>query len=168
MTDTVISAQRGDKQAFTELIGQNRQCLYKIARSYFREPMDIDDCVSEAICICWDKLGQLRKPEYFRTWLCRILINVCRSMLAKRSDCVSFDELREDELPAAVDTMDDFSLLVGLTDKHYRLPLVLYYGEGFKISEISEMTGIPEGTVSSYLKRGREQLAKRLREENLI
>lgn len=88
MTDPVISAQRGDKKAFTELIEQNTRCLYKIARSYFREPMDVDDCVAETICLCWKKIGQLRKPEYFRTWLCRILINVCNAMLANKERCI--------------------------------------------------------------------------------
>lgn len=168
MTDLVLSAQQGDKQAFTQLIEQNKATMYKIARTYFREPMDIEDSISETILLCWKKLGQLRQPEYFRTWLCRILINTCISMARSRRGCVSLDDLREDELPAALDSMDDFSLLIELADSRYRLVLLLFYGERLKVSEISEVTNMPEGTVKSSLKRGRDQLAKRLREENLI
>ena len=39
------------------------------------------------------------------------------------------------------------------------LVVMLYYIEGFKTSEISQILDIPEGTVRSRLARGREQLA---------
>ena len=41
----------------------------------------------------------------------------------------------------------------------FRLVVMLYYIEGFKTSEISQILDIPEGTVRSRLTRGREQLA---------
>ena len=41
----------------------------------------------------------------------------------------------------------------------FRLVVMLYYIEGFKTSEISQILDIPEGTVRSRLARGREQLA---------
>lgn len=171
MTELVLLAKRGDKQAFAALIERNKQSLYKIARSYFSEPMDIDDAVAETICLCWKNIGTLRKPEYFKTWLCRILINTCNKMRASVKDTVPLDDMREYEIPAApdgTDNNDGFSRLMELAGDRYRLVLLLYYGEGFKISEISGLTGMPQGTVSSYLKRGREQLARRLKEEDLF
>ena len=95
MTELVLSAMRGDKQAFTELIGQSEQTMYKIARSFFDEPMDIDDSIAETVLLCWQNIGGLRHPEYFRTWLCRILINTCKKMLAQRRDHVPLDALPE-------------------------------------------------------------------------
>ena len=43
--------------------------------------------------------------------------------------------------------------------ENFRLVVMLYYIEGFKTSEISQILDIPEGTVRSRLARGREQLA---------
>ena len=44
----------------------------------------------------------------------------------------------------------------------YRLVLMLYYVEGFKTGEISDILNMPESTVRSRLARGREQLAEEL------
>ena len=43
--------------------------------------------------------------------------------------------------------------------QRYRLVMILYYVEGFKINEISKMIDMPKGTVKSRLARGREYLA---------
>ena len=171
LTKLVTAAQNGDKQAFTELMELCAATMYKIARSFFREPMDIDDSIAETVMLCWKNLGSLKKPEYFKTWLCRILINTCITMRSSNEDHISLDSLTENEHPATQDQLDqsdDFSFLMELTDQRFRLVMILFYGEGFKISEISEMTGMPQGTVSSYLKRGRDTLAEKLRKEKLI
>lgn len=177
MTELVLSAKRGDKEAFAELIERSKQSMYKIARSFFSEPMDVDDSIAETVLLCWKNIGKLKKPEYFRTWLCRILINTCSSMLSRRRQYVPLDELPENMQPASRGTIpgedgvsggDGFSALMEMTDPRYRLVMLLYYGEDFKVSEISEMTGLPPGTVSSHLMRGRQQLAKRLKEEDIL
>ena len=171
MTELVILAKRGDKDAFAELIGRCEQSMYKIARSFFSEPMDIDDSMAQTVMLCWKNINRLKKPEYFKTWLCRILINTCKDMLSKRRGYVPLDELPENMQPAdrtASAEGDGFSRLMELADPRYRLVMLLYYGEGFKISEISGMTGLPQGTVSSHLMRGRQQLAKRLKEEDIL
>ena len=171
MTELVLLAMRGDKDAFAELIGRCEQTMYRIARSYFSEPMDIDDSIAQTVMLCWKNIGGLKRPEYFRTWLCRILINTCKSMLSRKRDCVSLDELPESMQPAdrhAKAEGDGFSQLMELADPRYRTVMLLYYGEGFGIREISELTGLPQGTVSSDLMRGRRQLAKRLKEEDLL
>lgn len=46
-----------------------------------------------------------------------------------------------------------------LPDK-LRLPMVLYYLEGYSIAEIGGMLRLPQGTVKSRLARGREKMKK--------
>ena len=46
----------------------------------------------------------------------------------------------------------------GLADEKYREVLILYYVEGFKISEISALLNINENTVKTRLRRAREQI----------
>ncbi len=168
MIELVIKARNGDKSAFGILIEKHKQSMYKIARTYFSEPMDIDDAMGEAVLSCWKNIHTLREPKHFKTWLIRILINKCNEMASLHKDCVSLDSLSEYELPITQpEHSDDFSIIDAAEPK-YRLVLLMYYGEGFKIREISDLTGLPQGTVSSQLKRGREQLAEKLAKEGLI
>lgn len=50
-------------------------------------------------------------------------------------------------------------------DERYRLPIELFYGQGYKVKEIAELTSLPPNTIKTYLSRGRKQLAKFYREE---
>lgn len=63
--------------------------------------------------------------------------------------------------PPAADHSDLYAALLALDEK-LRLPVVLYYLEGFKTREIAGMLGIPEGTVKTRLRAAREQLRKNL------
>lgn len=168
MTELVRMAQQGSAEAFARLIERNKQSMYKVARAYFSEPMDVDDAIAETALACWTSIGRLRQPENFRTWLIRILINKCNDLISQRRSCVSLDELPESEQPVCESGQTDFESLIAMLDERYRPVLVLYYAEGFRIREISESTGMPEGTVSSYLKRGREQLARVLRKDGTL
>lgn len=52
-------AQRGDADAFVELIEQNKQAMYKVARSYLSCEADIADAMSEAVLSAYEHLGNL-------------------------------------------------------------------------------------------------------------
>ena len=55
-------------------------------------------------------------------------------------------------------------VLQGLDEK-YRLVMLLYYVDGFKIREVSEILDIPAATVNTRLVRGRKQLADEMKME---
>ena len=52
----------------------------------------------------------------------------------------------------------EFKEMLKLIDKKYRLILIFYYLEGFKISEIAEFLGMNENTVKTRLARAKEQI----------
>ncbi|MBE6753262.1 MAG: sigma-70 family RNA polymerase sigma factor [Ruminococcaceae bacterium] len=161
MTELIRRAQKGDAEAFVELIDTQRQTLYKVARGYLREQMDIDDAVADTVLACWENIAALRSAAYFRTWLIRILINKCTDILRSREHTVPLDSIG-DTVESAGDNGIGFATLVECLDEQYRAVFILYYSEGFKIREISRILDIPAGTVGSRLERGREQLRKRL------
>lgn len=82
MKSLVKRAQRGDDQAFVELIEENKQAMYKIAVGILKNDFDAADAIQESILTCYEKLRELKKAQYFKTWLLRILINESR-----RKDC---------------------------------------------------------------------------------
>ena len=80
-------------------------------------------------------------------------------ILRKRKQMVWMDEIPETpDVDAGFENSEWKEALNSLSE-NFRLVVMLYYIEGFKTSEISQILDIPEGTVRSRLARGREQLA---------
>lgn len=71
------SAQQGDHEAFQRLLMGERERLYSIAYAYLHNESDALEAIQETTCGAYVKLGKLREPRYFRTWLIRILIRYC-------------------------------------------------------------------------------------------
>lgn len=162
MYDVVNKARSGDRDAFVRLMEMEKQALFKIARSYFREPMDVEDAVSQTVLDCWEHIGTLKKPQYFETWLIRILINNCNDLARSRRGCVELTEVPDTAAPMP----EDFGELMDALSEKNRTVLTLYYAGGYRVREISRLTSLPVGTVTSRLKRGRGELAKILEVEH--
>ena len=68
MKSLVKRAQRGDDQAFVELIEENKQAMYKVAVGILKNDFDAADAIQESILTCYEKLKELKKAQYFKTW----------------------------------------------------------------------------------------------------
>ncbi|POP34755.1 RNA polymerase subunit sigma-70 [Lactonifactor longoviformis] len=157
MKDLVEKARNGDKKAFDHLIRSQMENMYKTAISYLKNDEDAADAIQEAILTCYEKLDTLKTDGYFRTWLTRILINKCKDMLRKRKVYYLEDELSE--IPVEEDfSMVEWRELLYMLPEEYRIAVLLYYVEGFKIREISEILDVKESTVQSRLARARGKL----------
>ena len=146
-----------DKEAFASVVLSSTDSLYRISKSILKSDADCEDAVQEAIATGFDKLGTLRQEAYARTWLTRILIHECYSLLKKREKSAAMLTEPEEE---AYDSMDYSELYEALSTlkKEYRLTIVLYYLEGYSINEIGKIMRVPVGTVKSRLSRGRRDL----------
>lgn len=76
------------------------------------------------------------------------------------SNDFTFKENLSDE----ADYSELYHAMMQLDDK-YRIPVELYYIEGYKIHEITDILNRSEGTIKSQLARGRQQLRKYLESE---
>lgn len=155
----VKKAQRGDADAFVELIEQNKQAMYKVARSYLSCEADIADAMSEAVLSAYEHLGELKSAAYFKTWLTRILINCCKDILRQQGRCTVVEQVPEEGAVEEMKSDSGFTDLVQELPKDFRMIFVLYYGEGFCTREIAELLDISENTVKSRLRRGRMKLS---------
>ena len=157
MNQTEDKKQRNKARTFIQLVESNKQSMYKIARSCLSNDEDIADAIQDAIESCWRNLDQLEKPAYFRTWMTRILIHKCIDIIRKNrrehpvSDFPEYGAEHKD-----LDNYE-FSELMKSLDEKYRTILLLYYGEGFKISEIAQLLDMEENTVKTRLARGRQK-----------
>ena len=166
LNDLVKRAKNDDKQAFVELMELYKQRMYKIAITYLRNDEDAADAIQDTILTCYEKIGCLKQNLFFGTWMTRILINHCKDILQKRQKEMTNDAIVEQEYICKELDNYEFEELMQRMDEKYRLILLLYYGEGFKIREIAEILDMDENTVKTRLARGRKQFADVYFEQN--
>ena len=166
MIQLVKKAQKGDQEAFIQLIERNKQAMYKVAIGILNNDTDAADALQDTILSCYENLRTLRQPKYFKTWMTRILINHCTRILKEHQKLIPIDsyvskssncnskELSCQESTSWTDNQDFFELLNQM-DETYRLVLLLYYVEEFNIKEISHLLDMNENTAKSRLSRGR-------------
>lgn len=158
MTALVRRAMASDTEAFLELMDRNSLAMYKVARAILRNDEDVADAIQDTILTCFEKMNTLQKPEYFKTWMIRILINKCYAILDYYRKLNHMDNLPETAREDASMAEFEFKQMLAAVDEKYRIVLVLYYVEGFRTDEIAELLELNKNTVKTRLKRAREQL----------
>lgn len=149
-------ARNHDPDAFTELIESELQGMYRDAYAILLNDADAADAIQDTILTLWEKIGDLKKPEFFRTWSTRILINKCLDIRRSRSTEITIEEMPE--VPSEDSNDLEWKEALSFLDEKYRMPIELFYGQGYRTSEIAELLDIPESTVRTRLMRGREKL----------
>lgn len=158
MERLVKRAKRGDAEAFIELIEQNKQSMYKVAKGFLKDEEDVADAMSETVLTCYEKIKTLKQDAYFTTWMIRILINHCKDILRKQKRSVSVEILPEFEEQTSGDGEQEFKELIEPLKEQDRSIFTLYYVYGMKVKEIAAYMEMKENTVATRLKRGREML----------
>ncbi len=153
-------------EEFTVQIMDMKKTLYHIACGILRSEADREDAVSECICKAWEKRDSLKSDDAFRAWVTRILINECYDICRRSGKVIVLDELPESAAPEDSGDRELRDLIMDM-DEIYRMPIILFYIEGFSIREISGILRIPEGTVKSRLYAGRGKLRSVLGEEEV-
>lgn len=157
MERLVRKAQRGDKNAFMDLIEQNQLALYRAAKAILHREEDVEDAVQETICKAFYKLSDLRQPKYFKTWLTRILINCCYDLLRQQKGLVPLEILPEEGVSEERETSLDVQRVLRDLGENDRLVLTLYYLNDISVKDIAEMLSISEGAVKQRLSHGRKK-----------
>lgn len=142
--------------------GTDRQSMIRIAFAYLGNEEDVADAMQETILSAFEKLDTLRRAEYFRTWLIRILINQCIAMRRHRSRTVPMNEAEEASQFYDFSTDLEFNDLLKTLPEDSRLIFQMYYGEQFSIGEIAQLLHMKENTVKSKIHRGREHLRSQM------
>lgn len=162
MNQLIKKAMKKDADAFTELMEQNMQSMYKTAWVYLKNDMDIADAIQDTILACYENLDTLRNPKYFKTWMTRVLINKCKDIIRKRH---YFEDIEmvvlEGELDQQFECCEWKELLNSIEEK-YSIVILMHYYDGLSAKEIGKVLGLNTNTVLTRLRRGRQQLRKEL------
>ena len=164
--EQVKKAKEGDVDEIGKIIMDNMQTMYRVAFSILKNEDEIYDAISNTTVIVFEKISTLRKEEFFKTWLTRILINECYKIYNQNKKIIYLENCNTDTLGNMSFTdkdrlgeLDTQNLIKSL-GKDLKDTVTLYYLEDFSVKEISEILEIPEGTVKSRLSRARKELEK--------
>ena len=146
---------------------QIKSRLYRTAFVYLGSEAYALDAVDEAVYKGLMSLKKLRQPEFFETWLTRILINVCKKVLKRRKREQPLDsiELQNMQDSGCFDSLP-------LKDAIHRLPqelrevIVLRYFSDFTLAATAQILGIPQGTAVTRQRRALQILRLELEENS--
>lgn len=144
-----------------------RQKLYKTALLYLSDEASALEAVDEAVYQALRALKKLRQPEFFDTWLTRILLNECHKELRRRK------RLTTEEAPpdtAGPDVYDGLPLreAVRRLPEDLRAVIILRFFAGLSQAETAAALEVPQGTVATRQRRALQLLRLELGEEGTV
>ncbi len=152
--ELVIAAQGGDNEAFYRLMSLYSRNLYKIAYSYLENEQEALEAVQEITCRAFIKLKKVKQPQYFKTWVTKILINYCIDELKRSEKLTELNiEEPEEDNSSSVDNMD-LNIALNKLDSKYKQVIVLKYFQDMTTEDIASVLERPEGTIKTWLHRG--------------
>lgn len=159
----IIEAIKGDKESLVEVIVQEKKSYYKLAYVYMKNEHDAMDAVEDMILVLYQNIHKLRKPESFRSWSMKILVNICKKNLKRKKENITLEDIYEGE-----NVFEDLEgrLMVQnavkkLKPKYIEVIKLRYYLD-MSYEEMAEVLGIPKGTVKSRLFNGLKKLKKEI------
>jgi RNA polymerase sigma-70 factor (ECF subfamily) len=175
--ELVRRAQAGDTGAFATLVAEHQGFVYNLAWRTLGDLHEAENIAQEAFVRAWLALPRFRQQAQFRTWLYRIVINLCYNHLPRlRRDLAALSEAEliaagvPDEaladLAAGVEADERRHFLhrqIEALPESYRLLITLRYQHELSYEEIAHVTSLPLGTVKTGLFRARTQLRQALR-----
>jgi RNA polymerase sigma-70 factor (ECF subfamily) len=174
LTQLVLRAQTGDRQAFGELARHFERTVFAIVFRRLRNASDAAELTQDVLIQAMRKLTQLRQPERFIGWLKQIAVRMSLNHLSRRApELTGVSEFTDygrtsGEMGNPLD-----NLLTGETAAHLRgtlnrlgdidrKTLVAFYFEGHSLKQMSDEFDRPIGTIKrrlhTALNRLREQL----------
>lgn len=147
-----------DKETFATLVIKQQRQLYRIAVSYTGSSADAEDAMQEALLRAWNRRNTLRDVAYFSTWLNRILINECKTLLRKRKRHVLQPDLPNISTPPPDEQAALLRAALFALPEKYRVPLTLNLLEGYTVQEIAALLSLPLGTVKTRIARAKHKL----------
>lgn len=175
----IRAVQRGDQDAFEQLVRSYDQTVLRLAMNLLRSPEDARDVYQEAFLRVYRNIHTFRFDCSFHTWLYRIVTNICLDYLRKR-------KVRREESSVVegsdgpVDRMDSFeqegthanpertlwnrqlgsrihAALCDLTPRE-RMVFELRHYQGLRLRTIGEMLGTSEEAAKNCLFRATQKM----------
>jgi RNA polymerase sigma-70 factor, ECF subfamily len=161
----------GDPLAPKALVERHYRELYRYAFSVLREERSAEDAVQDAFERAFSALGRYSEERLramrLRPWMYRITLNVARNRLRQRREVPVEEPPIVGGAPSDEDREAVMDVLAGLgkLPERQRVAVTLRYLQDMPYAEISGVTGWPEGTAKTLVRRGLMRLRRSIVEE---
>jgi RNA polymerase sigma-70 factor (ECF subfamily) len=164
----VESAIKGSKEAFVSLIETYKEYLYRTAYLYVKNQHDASDIFQETVYKAFISIYKIKTPEYFKTWITKILINNINDKFRKNSKVVFMDipeySMNPKDTIDTASSIDLYNAIDNLKGKH-KTAIILRYMQDMSIKDITKVMSCSENTVKSYIHRALKSLRINLKED---
>ena len=175
MNDSELISQilNGNMNAFTFLVNRYQKLVVHITGRLIQRHDELEDVCQEVFLKVYQNLAKYRNECKLSTWIATIAYNTSINYLRKFK---KGDEVNPDDSAALRNLTDYRSENYEQTDLHryirdqiellpvqYRTVITLFHLEEFSYQEIEQITGMPEGTIKSYLFRAKALLKEKLK-----
>ena len=153
------------EEEFTDAAVRYMDMIFRVAYSRLGNPDDANDITQDVLVRLYKTEKEFESDSHMKNWLIRVTLNQCNTVFRspwRRHE--NIDDYAE-TLGFEKDEEKDLFVTVMKLDRKYRLPVLLYYYEGYSTSEIASILNIPANTVSTRLRRAKERLKEYLTEE---
>ena len=173
----VNALKAGNTNAFRFLVDKYRNLVWHMVLRMTNRQEDAEDLCQEVFIRVFKQIGKFRGDSKLSTWIGSIAYNACvdqvrknkREVLSATDSIGAINQLQSDVSPL-LSNMDRNTMkklvhrIIEDMPLQYRTVITLFHLEEFSYREIEEITGMPEGTVKSYLSRGREIIRRKMTE----
>ena len=158
-----------NKRAFDQLV---RKYQSPVRRFFLNQTLGdeqlSDDLAQETFIKAYLNITKFRGLSSFSTWLMRIAYNVFYDDVRARKQTedvdTSISALRQTSSNGDSNLKMDIYAALALLKPDERTCITLQLIDGYPIDQISKITGIPDNTVKSHLRRGKEKMTVYLQE----
>ncbi|GEL76003.1 sigma-70 family RNA polymerase sigma factor [Tenuibacillus multivorans] len=151
-----------DDDVFLLAMKHYRVDLYKTALAFLKNKDHALEAIQEVTYRAYKKRKQLKKPEYLKTWLIRIMINYCQDVIKKQKRYLPFKRQAE-----RASHSSDFQKVwiddaIKQLNDHEQELIYLKYFHGFTYKELAMQFSQPEGTLKTNIHSALKKLKKDL------
>ena len=176
MTDEEIIKKviKGQQEYFSILVDRYKDRIYTMAYNYTNSSSEAEDLAQEAFVKIFKKLSYFNFKSKFSTWVYKVSMNVCVDWHRKNKkwkmiqlnqkpeyllEGMDAQSLQVEEIVINNENREAFNKILMNLKAQYKFVIILYYCQGLSVVEISEILCLPQKTVYTRIRRGRQQLS---------
>lgn len=159
----------GDKTAFATLMTYYKMRIFYFGKSFFHNDTDSEDFVQDVFIKVYTHLATFRGRSSFATWLMRVAYSVAVNCVNRRKEYLPLDDApiadgdyTPEERQIRKATQEAVKAAIKELPEKYVICIEMYFYYDIPYKEISEITGVPLGTVKSNIYRAKLILKQKL------
>jgi len=174
----VFAAKNGNEKSFEELYKIYYNKVYSLAKATLKNDADAEDVLQQTFILAWKNISSLEDNSAFNTWIQRITLNQCYSLMRKNKPEISIDEENDEHgvlelesdlmLPEVYAQQEDLRIRLGRIidglSEVQRQTVQLFYFDNMSVEEIASVMDCSVGTVKSRLFLARKAIRTEIEE----